>query len=106
MKNPVQTRKFLWLAEGNLSQLVPPISHRSYPENGFQHSAFTLIELLVVIAIIAILAAMLLPVLNRAQEKGRAAKCISNQKQIALAYLLYATDNSDYLPMAQSLTRP
>jgi len=53
---------------------------------------FTLIELLVVIAIIAILAAILFPVFARAREKARQTSCLSNQKQIALATLMYAQD--------------
>src|SRR2546423_11388983 len=57
--------------------------------------AFTLIELLVVIAIIAILAAMLLPVLAKAKEKGSRAQCINNQKQLLLAHLMYLHDNND-----------
>ena len=62
-----------------------------------QFSAFTLIELLVVIAIIAILAAILLPVLARARLKATEANCLSNQKQLGLAFTMYVTDNKDKL---------
>lgn len=58
------------------------------------HSAgFTLIELLVVIAIIAILAALLLPTLTSAKKRATRATCLSNQKQLATAWLMYVSDN-------------
>jgi prepilin-type N-terminal cleavage/methylation domain-containing protein len=59
---------------------------------------FTLIELLVVIAIIAILAAILFPVFARAREKARQASCASNQKQIALGLIMYASDYDEAFP--------
>ena len=60
-----------------------------------KRNVFTLIELLVVIAIIAILAAMLLPALAKARAKARAISCTSNQKQMALAWTMYASDYDD-----------
>jgi prepilin-type N-terminal cleavage/methylation domain-containing protein len=66
--------------------------------NARPRRGFTLIELLVVIAVIAIIAAILFPVFAQAREKGRAAACFSNMKQIALAFHMYTQDYDERTP--------
>ncbi|MCE5199586.1 MAG: prepilin-type N-terminal cleavage/methylation domain-containing protein [Armatimonadota bacterium] len=72
-------------------------------QNSFRHQdngarGFTLIELLVVIAIIAILAAILFPVFAAAKESANKTKCLSNMKQMGMAFRLYADNNNDAYP--------
>ncbi len=80
------------------------------PRKPSRLTGFTLIELLVVIAIIAILAALLLPALAKAKQKGQGIVCLSNTRQVALAWIMYVTDNNDLFmkgaPVAGGMSWP
>ncbi len=71
-------------------------NRRFEPSN--RGSAFTLIELLVVVAVIAILASLLLPALAASKSRGQGISCLNNERQLALATMLYADESNDALP--------
>lgn len=80
------------------TRFAPRCELRSQPGR----PGFTLIELLVVIAIIAILAGMLLPALGKAKAKATGIACMNNTRQLMYAYLMYAHDQADKVPAADS----
>ena len=89
---PYKTDPFQALATLNTTPIV-----------GEDRTAFTLVELLVVVAIIAILAALLLPVLGRSKNKAVTTACGNNLRQLQKAWLLYVTDHEDRLPPSISV---
>lgn len=79
-----------------MHELTDEVKLRS--RNMMQRNGFTLIELLVVISIISILAALLLPALNKVRDKAKGISCLNNLKQFGTSFHLYAGDYNDYLP--------
>src|SRR5207244_13280940 len=75
-----------------------PTSHPPVRRAAVCRRGFTLVELLVVIGIIALLVSILMPALRRAREAANGVSCSSNQRQIMMAFLMFANDHKGYLP--------
>ena len=79
-------------------RVQPPVPGVAAAAPAFDPRGFTLIELLVVVAIIAILAALLMPALSAAKEKGRQTQCLDHLRQLGMSAVLYADDNDEMFP--------
>ena len=88
------------------SQMSPPVIRQNHRQSTRRCGAFTLVELLVVIGIIAVLIAILFPVLRKAREQGRAAVCASDMRQLGIAALTYAAENKGVLPIPMGIQPP
>jgi len=93
---PRDSRTFL-LASRVLSSMRPTLKGGERPQSR-RRTGFTLIELLVVIGIVALLMALLFPVFSRVRENGRQAACLSGERQLGTAFLLYTQENDEVVP--------
>lgn len=98
MKTPAQAgeRELPWAGKS-----LPLCPQPCKVEMNYRRSGFTLIELLVVIAIIAVLASLLLPALSKAKQRAHSTQCMSNNKQLVLAWTMCADESNGMLPYNQ-----